>query len=674
MKAGHLLLLFFCILLLQGVASCGRTLVLNNDVVTVKIRLEPFGIRLDAEGKGLVTKTLDYGKGDSLWYTRGGIRYTLDRFVSHESTGNGYVLHYLTTEGIPATVRVAFCSENGVKVSLGLDETHGWLWAGQDMQLRDGEAVYGAVERIHWRYDWSESNLREIGTLDRRGQWFPMIVLATVGAYVPFFHTSAGYGLYVDTTFYGFFDFGSSQDDRLRFHFQTAEGRDPVLTYYLLYGPDHDKILDEYTALTGRPFIPPRWAFKHWRWRNDHEIGEAELDGHMVNYQLAEDVLQYDTLGIPVGNYLIDRPWTPGQLGFAEFAWDPVRFPNADTMRQSLFDRGYRLMMWGAPWAIGFEPGQNGWEAEQAGYFAPHQKQHIDFTNPDAFAWWKGKVRDFAQANDVRAWKLDRGDETQPSLWWDVYHDGRTGAEVRNAYPLLYHKCYFEAMNEAWDGDFVLMLRTGWAGSQQYGFLWGGDTRGTDLGLRSAILSQLHCAFMGFPFWTSDTGGYKEFEDRELFARWLQFSAFSAIMEIGGNGNHAPWDMPTEPNYDEEMIDIYRTYTQLHHDLVDYIYSYASEQSTTGRPVVRPMVFDYPGDANVRSTWDQYFFGHDILVAPVWRSGDRQREVYIPQGQFVDYWNPDAVITGPSTITADAPLDRIPFYIRKDADVLGRVW
>ena len=85
---------------------------------------------------------------------------------------------------------------------------------------------------------------------------------------------------------------------------------------------------------------------------------------------------------------------------------------------------------------------------------------------------------------------------------------------------------------------------------------------GTDLGLRSAIISQQRAAFLGFPIWGSDTGGYYEFKDREVFARWLEFSAFSGIMEIGGHGTHAPWDMPTEPDYDQEMIDIYRRYTR----------------------------------------------------------------------------------------------------------------
>ena len=151
---------------------------------------------------------------------------------------------------------------------------------------------------------------------------------------------------------------------------------------------------------------------------------------------------------------------------------------------------------------------------------------------------------------------------------------------MRNDYPNLQAQLHFDALEKANpDGDFVLLSRAGYSGTQQYSVFWGGDTAGstlfglgpgTDLGLRSAIISQQRAAFMGMPIWGSDTGGYYEFKDRELFARWLEFSAFSGIMEIGGQGTHAPWDMPTEPNFDIELIEIYRRYTKLREILQPY--------------------------------------------------------------------------------------------------------
>ena len=655
------------------------TLTIEGPAFTVTIWKEPFGYQVTSPEKGVVTETLGYGVGDSLFYTRDNHEYAMGTFLGATAIDGGYELSYGTQEGDSARVTVALAGDRTLKVTLGLGHTNGWVSAGQDMQLFDGEAIYGLMERTHWSRQVSERDPREIGGLDRRGEWLPIILLPSFGIYTPFYHSSRGYGLYVDSTFMGDFDAGREADDRLRFRFATTEGRDPVLAYYLFYGPSHDAILDGYTALTGRPFVPPLWTFKHWRWRDEHAPGPGELDGNVVNGQLAEDVLQYEALDFPVGNYMIDRPWTPGPEGFAEFAWDTDRFPNPDAMRRSLADRGYHLIVWGASWAIGWDPGMNGYEADLYGYYAPNSRRHIDFTNPAVFEWWKQKVYAFSRDNDIAGWKLDRGDEDQPSFWWDVYYDGRNGNEMRNAYCVLYQKCYHDAMQEARGDDFVNVFRAGYAGSQAYGIANGGDIRGnppreTDMGLREAIIMLLHASFMGFPVWGSDTGGYEEFTDREVFARWIEFSCFCPIMEIGGVGNHAPWNMPSEPTYDEEVIGIYRAYTTLHHDLAQYVYDYAQGTHETGRPIARPLVFDYPDDPYVKDVWDEYFFGPDILVAPIWKLGTRERNVYVPAGQFADYWNPDQTITGPTTVSAETPLDRIPIYIRKGATVLGRTW
>ena len=133
-------------------------------------------------------------------------------------------------------------------------------------------------------------------------------------------------------------------------------------------------------------------------------------------------------------------------------------------------------------------------------------------------------------------------------------------------------------------------------------------------------------------------------------------------------GKHAPWAMPTTPAYDTEMIDIYRRYTRLRETLQPYIVAAATE-AATGMPIVRPMPFEDRRDPELRDRWDQYMFGPDLLVAPVWRSGERSREVYLPRGRWRSYWGAGEVLDGRRTVGVDAPLDTIPVFVREGAVV-----
>ena len=299
----------------------------------------------------------------------------------------------------------------------------------------------------------------------------------------------------------------------------------------------------------------------------------------------------------------------------------------------------------------------------------------LDVTNPAARQWFREKLRDFVARYDIGGIKLDRGEEFIPSAASDIWADGRTGREVHNDYVGLQTAMHRQAMSEARGADFLVITRSGYAGTQRDAIVWGGDVTAadnlglgasTDLGLRSRIISQQRAAFMGFPIWGSDTGGYYEFKNREVFARWLEFSTFSGIMEIGGKGAHAPWAMPTEPHYDDELIAIYRRYTLLRHRLQPYLVRAARDAGATGLPIVRPLVFAFPDDAAVRDLWDEYLFGPDLLVAPVWKTGARSRSIYLPRGQWRSFWDESLRFEGPATITIDVPLDTIPVFIRAD--------
>ena len=378
----------------------------------------------------------------------------------------------------------------------------------------------------------------------------------------------------------------------------------------------------------------------------------------------------YDTLGIPAGVYLFDRPVLVGPYGFDRWEWDTTRMPNPDAMLASLARRGYRTMIWSAAWACGGDPGDNGLEAQALGYLAPRPGGGtlecgdgggsfiLDVTNPDAQAWWRDKVAAFVRRWGIQGIKLDRGEEHIPSEATDVWADGRTGREVRNDYPTLQAKIHHDALASVYpDGDFVLFSRPGYTGTQRWSIFWGGDIPGsetfgagpgTDLGLRSAIISQQRAAFMGIPIWGSDTGGYYQFKDREVFARWLEFSAFSGIMEIGGVGHaravgHAD-DAVLRPGADRHLpplLQLRHRAPALHRGGGARCRAAACRSCGRCRSSIRK-------DRTLENLWDQYLFGPDLLVAPCGRWGSGSAPSTCRTGTLAQLLGPDRRCAGPA--------------------------
>jgi alpha-glucosidase (family GH31 glycosyl hydrolase) len=540
------------------------------------------------------------------------------------------------------------------------------------IRLAPGEAIYGLTARIVSEREASETDVQAVGGLDRRGERVAMWVIPSEAVYAPFYVSSRGYGMWIEGTHPGTYDIGRAEPDLLRTNWSVGpEG----LSAVFVEGPAYTDILERYTAMTGRPILTPEWVFLPWKWRDEVASGKyAELDGVTLNAEVVDDITGYEKLGFPVGVYLIDRPWAAGNYGYGNLDWDPERFPNGDAMVRLLQARGWRVIVWGAPWALGHHDWEHGSEARARGYLIGDR--NIDYTNPEAAAWQRGKLEAFMRRSGIDGWKLDRGDEYNPSHPDDIYHDGRSGLVVHNDYPRMYVENFHAAARAVRGDDFVLKARPAYTGTTQWSIVYGGDIPGavglfrkqaTDKGLRSAIIGMQRTAFMGYPVWGSDTGGYEGFRERELFARWLAFSAFCPLMEIGGVGPHEPWAMPTEPRFDEEMIAIYRRYTWLHARLRDYTYALSRRAHETGDPIVHPLVFDWPDDPQLRDLWDEYMYGPSLLVAPVWEHGRREREVYLPAGEWIDLWDPMRKFTGPSRVTVAAPLDRIPVFVKADA-------
>jgi len=572
-------------------------------------------------------------------------------------------------------------SKNGYTMKLSASPNEGifkWGFALKGFALKasasaDGEYFTGLMERVVDGDDnesWREGITQ---ALNLRGQKVEMLVKPTTAVYAPFFLSSSGYGLAVNSTWPGLFDFCAKSPDLVRVKFEG-----PSLQCRFYISKDPAAIVRAHAMESGPPILPPKWAFTPFRWRDEHSNQPTYYDGTKVeapyNSQVVEDILMMEALGIPCGVYWLDRPWAVGRKGYDDFKWDESRFPKHVEMTRWLDSKNIKLLIWIAPWVMGNMYA----EARAKNYNLPGQTDNserwllIDFTNPEATKWWQQPLKKLLK-DGMAGFKLDRAEEQVPCDTAITVHDGRTTRELHNDYPHQYIRAVHEIAREVRGNDFVLMPRAAFAGSTRYGVFWGGDADSTDLGLRASIVAVQRCAVMGYPFWGSDTGGYRgryEPLDREVTARWLAFSAFCPIMEVGPTRNRGLWDMMTEPSYDAELIAIWRLYATIHNRLADYSYGYAKDAHSSGMPVVRPLFLAFPDQKEAWKDWQTYLYGGDILVSAIWKKGTAQHTLYLPAGEvWIDAWEPSKEYAGGKCLTVDAPLHRMPIFIRKGSKV-----
>jgi alpha-glucosidase (family GH31 glycosyl hydrolase) len=289
----------------------------------------------------------------------------------------------------------------------------------------------------------------------------------------------------------------------------------------------------------------------------------------------------------------------------------------------------------------------------------------VDLTNPEGKAFWQSGIAKLLKMG-VAGFKLDRAEENIPETGPYKVHDGRSIRENRNDYPAMYVQTAYEVSKKHRGDDFLVMPRAAYTGSGRYGVFWGGDIGGTQEGLRASIVAVQRAAVMGYPNWGSDTCGYNDQRmEQEVCGRWLAFSAFTPIMEVGPTRNLAFWSLNRAPQYDDTLIALWRLYARLHARLMDYSYKLAQEAHKTGMPIVRPMLMVDPKRPEAWTNWWTYLYGPDLVVSPVWEKGVRKQQVYLPSGsRWRDVWNPASIHDGGQVVTVSAETHQIPLFVR----------
>jgi alpha-D-xyloside xylohydrolase len=478
---------------------------------------------------------------------------------------------------------------------------------------------------------------------------------------VPFFMSSAGYGLFVNSSHPMVYRMGTESSISYSIHLD-----DDKLDYFLIHGPKLKTILAGYTDLTGRAPVPPKWSFGFWISRCGYKTREEveEVIRGMRARDFPCDVISLD-------------PWWMGEAPWTTYRWDEATFPQPEAMMKALGEQNIRTCLWIHPYVPAGTAEYA--DAEAKGYFVCHADGSvspaleafsgtklgaIDFTNPQAVDWFKEKLEALLKMG-VAVFKSDFGEQAPIDA---VYADGRSGLEIHNLYPLLYNKAVFE-ITEKYFGRGLTWGRSGYAGSQRYPIQWGGDSYSSLDQVSTQLKGLLGYGLSGVPYCSFDVGGFDyspEAFDEETqtgypkdvaaYIRALQFGVFSSHIRAHGKQPREPW------TYGTEAEEISRKFLNLRYRLLPYIYTEAVKSTRSGLPMVKPLVLEYQDDPNTHRIDQQYLFGDSFLVAPV-LTATGQCQVYLPKGDWVDFWTKES-LTGGRWLTVDAALDTIPAWVK----------
>ena len=475
---------------------------------------------------------------------------------------------------------------------------------------------------------------------------------------IPFYLSSENYGVFVHTSAFAKF---SLADHSTRSAQVLVE--EPLVDFFVIGGENPEQILFGYRQLTGFPTMPPLWSFGTWMSRMTYFSADEVNDicDRMRTEDFPCDVIHLDT-----GWFETD--W------LCEWKFNDERFPNPPQFIQNLKDKGYRVSLWQLPYisynAIQYK------EADENEYISKSERLisgssnfsvqdfagTIDLTYDKATEWYKGLLRNLLEMGVVCI-KTDFGED----IHLDAEYRNMSPEKLHNLYPLLYQKAAYEVTKEV-TGDGIIWARAGWAGCQRYPLHWGGDSACSWDGLAGSLKGGLQLGLSGFAFWSHDVPGFHGVPNfmnsvlpEDIYVRWTQFGVFSSHLRYHGSHKREPWHYPN-------IAPIIRKWLKLRYQLIPYILEQSQKAIKTGFPVLRALILHHPNDKTCRQIDDQYYFGDNMLVAPVMNS-ENTRDIYLPEGTWVHFFSKE-VFEGERWLkNVEVPLDEMPVFVKQGAEI-----
>lgn len=530
---------------------------------------------------------------------------------------------------------------------LCLERGDGSRLLGFALHVRPGERFAGTGERFE-RPDLFGQQV-ELVNYDAAGVNNPR-------AYknVPFLLSSRGYGLFVHSTARMRLDIGAHSTRSLQWLVE-----DEALDLFVIGGGSLAAALLNYRRITGFPAMPPLWSFGVWMSRASYS---SDSEASAVAQRMRAEGFPADVIHLDIGWF--KKEWR------CDWQFSPETFPDPADFLRRMDELGFQVSLWQIPHLHpSLEVAQEALERGYVGRETAASQRHwlgytLDFTNPQAVAWYQEKLATLLRMG-AAAIKADFGEEVDEG----ALYAGLAGAKYRNLFALLYQKAVWEVSERVrGQGQAVIWARSAWAGSQRYPVHWGGDAAATYDGLAGTLRGGLHFGLSGFSFWSHDVGGIHGIPDfmgtrpsDDLYVRWTQVGVFSSHMRFHGGTPREPWEYPA-------VAGIVRQWLRFRYALLPYVLEQAQRSIRSGLPMLRSLVLEWPHDPAAWSLADQYLFGDAFLVCPV-LDPSGVRAVYLPEGEWVDFWSGEALV-GPRLLGGVAsPLERLPLYLRRGSRV-----